>query len=147
MPTDKRIDPYRGFNFRVEINGQVIGGFTDVNGLVADRDSIDYREGTDVPSNVRKLPGLSKFNNVTLKRGYTPNMELWRWYGNLAVGKSDRRAVTIVLMDEERRDVLRWELENAWVSKIEGPTLKASGNEVAIESVDLVHEGLTLELP
>lgn len=147
MPTGTRTDPYRSFNFRVEIAGQVIGGFSEVSGLMADGDPVDYREGTDLPNNVRKLVGLRKYNNITLKRGYAPNLALWQWYRNIAVGQADRRDVTIVLMDEAHRDVLRWEVENAWINKIEGPAFKANANEIAIESCDLVHEGLTLELP
>lgn len=147
MPTDKRTDPFRGFNFRVEIGGQVIGGFSECSGLTADGDRSEYREGTDIPNNVRQLVGLRKYTNVTLKRGYTNNLELWKWYNNIAIGLADRRNVTIVLMNESHKDVLRWEIENAWINKIEGPAMKASGNEVAIESCDLVHEGVTLELP
>jgi phage tail-like protein len=145
MATDKRPDPYRGFNFRVEIGGQVIGGFSECSGLTADGDAVDYREGSDKSNHVRKLIGLRKHSNITLKRGYTQKLELWTWYQNIAIGKPDRRNVTIVLEDEAHKDVLRWEVENAWINKLEGPAMKASGNEVAIESCELVHEGLTLE--
>lgn len=145
MATDQRIDPYRGFNFIIEIDGVPRGAFSEVGGLTAEGDSADYREGTDVQPNVRKLVGLRKYTNITLKRGYTADKALWQWYTNIFNGLPDRRNVTIVLMNERREPVLRWNAENAWINKIEGPALKASGNEVAMESVELIHEGLTLE--
>lgn len=145
MATDQRTDPYRAYNFVLEIDGVPKGAFTEVGGLTAEGDSVDYREGSDVQPNVRKLVALRKFSNITLKRGYTADRTLWQWYVNIFNGFADRRNVTIVLMNERREPVLRWNAENAWINKIEGPALKASGNEVAMESLELVHEGLTLE--
>jgi len=145
MATGERRDPYRAFNFQLEIDNVPLGAFSEVSGLTAEGDAVDYREGTDLQSNVRKLPGLRKYSNITLKRGYTQDKSLWNWYANIVNGVSDRRNVTIVLMNESREPVLRWHAENAWINKIEGPSLKASGNEVAMESVELVHEGLTIE--
>jgi phage tail-like protein len=146
MATDKRNDPYRAYNFSIEIDGIARGAFSEVSGLTAEGDSQDYREGTDLQQNVRKLVGLRKYTNLTLKRGYTQDNSLWQWYGNIMNGQPDRRNVTIVLMNEARDPVLRWHAENAWINKIEGPSFKASGNEVAMESVELVHEGLTIEV-
>jgi phage tail-like protein len=145
MATADRRDPYRAFNFQLEIDGVPLGAFSEASGLTADGDAVDYREGTDRQSNVRKLVGLRKYTNITLKRGYTQDQSLWTWHNNIVNGQPDRRNVTIVLMNEARQPVLRWHAENAWVNKIEGPALKASGNEVAMESVELVHEGLTIE--
>jgi phage tail-like protein len=144
MPTGTRTDPYRAFNFRVEVDGLTVGSFSEVSGLSSDGDAVDYREGTDLPLNVRKLIGLRKYSNLTLKRGYTTNRELWDWYTNIVNGVQDRRNGSIILMDEQRNDVMSWDFENAWINKIEAPSFKASGNEIAIESVELVHEGLTL---
>jgi phage tail-like protein len=146
MPTDQRTDPYRGFNFILEIDNVPKGAFSEVGGLTADGDSVDYREGTDIQPNVRKLSGLRKFVNITLKRGYSQDKSLWQWYQNVLNGVDDRRNVTVVLLNERREAVLRWHAENAWINKIEGPALKASSNDVAMESLELVHEGLTLEL-
>jgi phage tail-like protein len=145
MATAERRDPYRSFNFQLQIDGVPLGAFSEASGLTAEGDAVDYREGTDMQSNVRKLVGLRKYANVTLKRGYTQDKSLWQWYGNIVNGTADRRNVTIVLMNEAHQPVLRWHAENAWVNKIEGPSFKAAGNEVAMESVELVHEGLTLE--
>lgn len=145
MPTGERRDPLRSFNFELVIDGVPSGAFSEVSGLTSEGDAVDYREGTDLQMNVRKLVGLRKYSNITLKRGHTQDASLWQWYANIANGVPDRRDVTIVLLNEERRPVLRWHAENAWINKIEGPALKASGNEVAMESVELVHEGLTIE--
>ena len=145
MATSERVDPFRAFNFRVEIDNVTVGSFSECSGLTSEGDAVDYREGTDLPLTVRKLPGLRKYTNIVLKHGYTGNPELWAWYRNIANGVNDRRHGTIVLMDEERRDVMRWTFENAWINKIEAPSFNATANEVAIESVELVHEGLMLE--
>jgi phage tail-like protein len=146
MATDQRNDPYRGYNFILEIDNVPKGAFSEVGGLTADGDSVDYREGTDMQPNVRKLPGLRKFVAITCKRGYTQDKSLWQWYVNVMNGVDDRRSVTIVLLNERREAVLRWHAENAWINKIEGPALKASSNDVAMESLELVHEGLTIEM-
>lgn len=146
MATGDRRDPYRSFNFQLVIDGVPLGAFSECSGLTAEGDAVDYREGTDLASNVRKLMGLRKYTNIVLKRGYTQDKSLWAWFGNIVNGVADRRNVTIVLMNEEHQPVLRWHAENAWINKIEGPTFKASGNEIAMESVELVHEGLTLEM-
>lgn len=146
MATDQRNDPYRGYNFVLEIDNVPRGGFSEVGGLTAEGDSVDYREGTDLQPNVRKLMGMRKYANLTLKRGYTQDKALWQWYTNVMNGVADRRNVTIVLLNERREAVLRWHAENAWINKIEGPALKAASNDVAMESMELVHEGLTLEM-
>jgi phage tail-like protein len=145
MATSTRTDPFRAFNFRVEFDGLTVGSFSECSGLTAEGDSVDYREGTDIPLTVRKLVALRKFTNIVLKRGYTTNNELWNWYRNIANGIADRRNGSIILMDEERNEVMRWQVENAWINKIEAPTFNATANEVAIESCELIHEGLSLE--
>jgi phage tail-like protein len=147
MATAERHDPFRAFNFQLEIDNIPRGAFSECSGLTAEGDAVDYREGSDRQPNVRKLVGLRKYTNITLKRGYTlGDMSLWDWYKDIHNGVADRRNVTVILMNEERKPVMRWHAENAWINKIEGPSFKASGNEVAIESVELVHEGLTIEI-
>ncbi len=146
MPTGERTDPFRTFNFRVEIDNLTVGNFSEVSGLSSEGDAVEYREGTDLPLTVRKLIGLRKYMNITLKRGYTENMELWNWYQNIINGIPDRRNGSIILMDEQRNDVMRWNFENGRINKIEGPGLNASGNEVAIETVEFVHEGFVFEV-
>src|SRR5258708_16905328 len=104
MSTAIRIDPYRAFNFRVEIDGLTIGSFSECSGLTAEGDSVDYREGTDIPLHVRKLQGLRKYTNITLKRGYTTNDELWRWDGDITNRLDHRPDAAILLPDEQRHD-------------------------------------------
>lgn len=139
-----RPDPYGGFNFLVEIDGGAIAGFSEVSGLAAEIEPIDYREGSD-PMTVRKLPGVRKFTNVTLKRGLTANRDLWQWFKTGLDGALQRRTVRIVLLDDDRTTVARWTLRNAWITKWDGPQLNATGSDVAIESIELVHEGFDLE--
>lgn len=146
MATDKRIDPYRAFNFEVEIDGTPVGAFSEVSGLTAEGDSVDYREGTDRANTVRKLTGLRKYSNLTLKRGYIQDNTMWQWYANIANGIDDRRNASIILRNENRVGVLRFNAENCWLNKIEGPSFSAAGNDVAIEAIELVHEGLTMEI-
>jgi phage tail-like protein len=139
-------DPYRSFNFELVIDNIPSGAFSECSGLTIEVDAVDYREGTDRQNNVRKLVGQSKFTNFVLKRGQTKDISLWAWYGNIRDGIPDRRNVTVNLLNEEHTPVLRWHAERAWIRKIEAPSFKAIGNEVAIESVEIVHEGLTIEV-
>jgi phage tail-like protein len=141
---DQRTDPYRSFNFKVEIDGLTLAAFSECSGLSSDGDSVDYREGTDIPQTARKLIGLRKYSNITLKRGYTQNQELWKWYRNIVNGVADRRNGVISVLNENHQAVMSWEFQNAWINKIEAPSFNATGNEVAIETVELIHEGLSL---
>lgn len=140
----QRDDPYGAYNFLVEIDGMTVAGFSECSGLGAETAVIEYREGSD-KGGVRKLPGLTKFTNVTLKRGLSTSRELWQWHRTVASGRVERRACLIVVLDNERTPVARYHLENAWPMKYEGPRLKATGNDVAIETLEIAHEGLTLE--
>jgi phage tail-like protein len=146
MATDTRKDPFRGFNFQIDIDGLGSSSFSEVSGLTADGDAVDYREGADAINSVRKLQGLRKFPAIVMKRGYTQNDELWQWYARIYSGQDDRRNGSVVLLNEQRKPVMRWNFENAWINKIEGPSMKAAGNEVAIESMEIIHEGISLEL-
>jgi phage tail-like protein len=145
MATGERTDPYRGFNFRVELDNASVAGFSECSGLTFDADPVEYREGTDTPLHVRKLTGLRKFANIALKRGFTDNTELWDWYKNVLNGVSDRRDGPIVLRDEEHTDILRWNFENGWICKWEGPAMNATSNDVAIESIEICVERVELE--
>jgi phage tail-like protein len=144
--TDSRTVPFCSYNFAVEIDGLAVAAFSEVSGLTAEGDPVDYREGTDPVNNVRKLIGLRKYSNIMFKRGYTQNSTLWDWYKRIAEGQPDRRNGSVVLMNEAHRPVMRWNFDNAWINKIEGPGLNASNNEVAIENMELCHEGLSFEL-
>jgi phage tail-like protein len=142
--TGKRDDPYQQFNFLVEIDGITRAGFTEVSGLTTDTDAIDYREGADPRRSVKKIPGLCKYVNIVLKRGYTKDESLWEWRKKLINGETERRSADIILLDEARNEVLRWRVLEAWISKWESGPFNAKTNDVAIETVELVHEGLEL---
>jgi phage tail-like protein len=132
-------DPYRGFNFLVEIDGITEAGFRECSGLDATTDAVDYREGSD-PNHVRKLTGLNKHSAITLKRGLTDSDKLWQWRQSVVDGKAERKNVSIVLLDEAREEKWRWNVRNAWPSKWTGPTLNATSNDVAIETLEIIHE-------
>lgn len=135
-------DPYASFNFRLEINGIVKAGFSEVTGLNAEANVIEYREGVDA-INARKLPGLIKFGNVTLKRGVTQDPEMFTFFKNVVDGDIKRDdSMSIVLLDEKRQEAARWNLRNAWPSKWVGPDMKANANEIAIEALEIAHEGV-----
>src|SRR5688572_20363683 len=103
-------DPYASFNFLLEIDGIAKAGFSEVTGLNAEANVIEYREGTD-PLTMRKLPGLEKFANVVLKRGVTKNPELFNWHKTISDGDVLRdESMSIVLVDELRQEVTRWSL-------------------------------------
>jgi phage tail-like protein len=144
MATGERVDPFRTFNFKLQISNTDVAGFSEAGGLTFDVDSVDYREGTDKPLHVRKLTALRKFAHITLKRGMTPNKELWTWYKNVLNGKTDRRNGAIILQDEEHREVLRWNFENGWICKWEGPMMNATSNDVGIEHIEICVERVEL---
>lgn len=138
-----RVDPYAQFNFLIEIDGVTVAGFTEVGGLTAESDVIEYRVGSELPT-VRKLPGLLKYSNITLKTGYTQNKDLWEWRKTTLDGQTERRNGSIILNDEAGQEALRWNFENGWISKYEGPALNSTTNETAIESIEITHERLEL---
>lgn len=141
----KRDNPYLNFNFIVDIGAGDELGFSEAEVTSGEIEVIEYREGADRVNTARKLPGLAKYPNVTLKRGITGSTDLFEWWKSVRDGQVVRRNVTITLLDEQRQAVYRWLLRSAWPVKIEGPTLNASGNEVAIETLELAHEGLEIE--
>lgn len=138
-----RNDPYSQFNFLLEIDGITAAGFTEVGGLSAESDIIEYRVGSD-PARMRKLPALFKFGNITLKRGYTQSRELWNWRKSTLDGVTERKQGAVILLDEAREPQLRWEFSEGWISKYEGPALNATANEAAIESIEITIEDLQL---
>jgi phage tail-like protein len=141
MATGDRIDPYAGFNFTVEIDGVTTAGFTEVSGLDDETEIIEHRTG-DLENRVVKLPGLKKFPNIVLKRGFTQDDALWRWRKQVMDGRTERRSGSIVLHNEAREPALRWNFTAGWPSKLQGPALNAKNNEVAIETLEIAHEGL-----
>lgn len=134
-------DPYGGYNFYVEWDGIIHAGFRECDGLDSKQTATEYREGTD-PLTKRKLPGLVSYSNITLKRGITDNQELWTWRESVMKGTIVRRNISIVLMDDAGAEKLRWNLTNCWPTSWSGPTFNATSDDVAIEQLELAHEGL-----
>ncbi len=139
-----RIDPFRNFRFRVEIDGIIQAGFNEITMPDTTTDVVEYREGTD-PSHMRKLSGLTKGGNLTLKWGTTLSMELMNWRQMVVDGKMEaarKKNMAIILMDELGNPGARWELEQVWPTKYKPADMNAKANDVAIESLELVHEGM-----
>jgi phage tail-like protein len=144
MPGDRK-DPFRGYNFKLELDGITRAGFRECTGLDADQAPIEYREGDEKVFTSRKLAGLVKYSNIGLKWGITDDHELWDWKKKFIDGKGtfkDRKNGSIVLMDESGEEKLRWNFVNAWPTNWKGPSFNATANEVGIESLDIAHEGV-----
>lgn len=137
-------DPYNGYNFWVEWDGIVHAGFRECSGLTGTRAASLYREGTDKNLAQRQLAGLNTYGNISLKRGMTDNDELWKWHKQLLDGEIERRNVSIILADDKGEEQVRWNLENCWPTTWTGPEFNATAGEVAIESLELVHEGVSV---
>lgn len=140
MPSTNRHDPYAGFNFRVEIDGVVAAAFSECCGLSSETEVISYREGGDL--RIRRLPGLTKYANLVLKHGITLDRSLWDWRRTVIDGAVQRRNGSVILLDATRKEVARWNFVDAWPAKWAGPDLNAESSNVAIETLEIVHEGL-----
>jgi phage tail-like protein len=137
------LDPYGSFNFLVESNGILQAGFSEVTGLGSESEAIEYRNGNE-DFTPRKLPGLKKFGNVTLKRGVAQGQDFLDWRKKVTDGNIERQEISIILLDESRNEQVRYNLAAAWPCKWMGPDLKANANEVAIETLEICHEGVSL---
>lgn len=141
MPTGDRRDPLRNFRFRLEIDGIQQAGFSEATVPDTSTDVIEYRDGNEITT-PRKLPGLNKYGNLSLKWGITDSMDLYAWRKQIIDGNIQRKNIAVVLIDEAGNDKARWEFVNAWPSKYDPPDLNATGNAVAIETLEVVHEGM-----
>ena len=143
MPeTGARVDPFRNFNFLVELEGIAQASFTECSGLGATTEVIETREGGD-NTTVRKLPGKTTYSDITLKWGMTSSTELWKWRQQVIDGVFTRKNGSIVVFDlSNHTEVGRWNFVAAWPSKWEGPPFNAKGNDIAVETLVLAHEGI-----
>lgn len=141
MATGSRVDPFVNFNFLVEIDGIVRGAFSEVTGLDATIDVVEYREGGRNTTPI-KLAGLNKYSNITLKWGMTTDTELYDWHRQAVLGNVERRNGSIIMLDRQANEVARWNFLSAWPTKYTAPSLNAESAEVAIETLEIVHEGL-----
>lgn len=137
--------PLPKFHFQVEWGGARIG-FTEVTGLGVETEMIEYREGSSPEYSKIKMPGMQKFSNITLKRGvFKSDNEFYDWWNTVALNTIERRDIIISLLNESHEPVVVWKVKSAWPVKVQSPDLKSDGNEVAIESIELAHEGLSIE--
>ena len=137
--------PLPKFHFQVEWGGTKIA-FTEVSGLDIETEVIEYREGNSPTYNKIKMPGLRKFSNITLKRGtFAGDNEFYSWFNTVQLNTIERRPITISLLNENHEPVIVWKVTNAWPLRVQSTDLKADGNEVAIESMELAHEGLEIQ--
>jgi len=143
MPA-QRVDPLKNFRFILEIDGITQAGFREVTIPDSTQDIVEYREGNEKTITPRKLPGQVKYGNITLKWGITDSLELYKWRELVENGKikDARRNIAIVILDDEGNPAARWEFRDAWPSKYDAPDLNATANEVAIETLEIVHEGM-----
>lgn len=138
-------DPIPAFHFDVDWGGTRTG-FAAVSGLDIELQAIEYREGNEREYGARKMPGLRKYGNITLKRGIVPgDNEFYDWLNTARLHQVQRRDITIRLLNEEHEPVVIWKVRRAWITRLEGPTLHATTNEVAIETIELAHDGLSIE--
>lgn len=137
--------PLPKFHFQVEWGGSKIG-FTEVSGLDITTEVIEYRDGASPEYSKVKMPGQRKFSNITLKRGtFATDNQFYTWFNTVSLNTIERRNLTVSLLNENHEPVVVWKIKNAWPTKITPTDLKADGNEVAIESLELAHEGLTIQ--
>lgn len=137
--------PLVKFHFQVEWGGTKIG-FTEVSGLDVESEVVEYRDGASREYSKLKMPGMQKYSNITLKRGtFKSDNEYFNWWNAVQLNTIERRDITISLLNEEHEPVVTWKVKNAWPTKVQSTDLKADGNEVAIESMELVHEGLSIQ--
>jgi phage tail-like protein len=150
MPPVFRSDPYPAYNFEVVVIGisddgkAVRGSFMEVSGLEVEVALIEYRNGSE-NTTLRKIPGLKKFSNIVLKFGITGDLTFWNWMVKSINGQVQRANGSVILLDENRQEAIRWNFARAWPCKYKASPLNAKGNEVAIETLELCHEGLSID--
>ena len=138
-----RNDPYMSFNFLVEIEGLVVGGFSEVTGLQVETVIETYREGGRNEYE-HKLAGPTLYpSNLILKHGLTDIETLWRWHQDVTQGKIERKNGTIYLLDHQRLPAMWWNFTDAFPVKWSGPEFRAESGGVAVETVELVHRGIS----
>ena len=134
--------PYGKFRYKVEIDGLEAGGFSEASGFDASIVVIEYREG-DMVQTPMKLPGLKKYGNITLKQGVADSMVMYEWMIAGVEGEVERKTITITILDETETATASWQVINAWPAKYTAPDFNATSSEVAIESLEIAHEGMT----
>jgi phage tail-like protein len=141
----KTVWPLPKFYFQVKWGDQEMS-FQEVSGLDMEAQPIEYRHGDSKEFSVIKMPGIKKTGNVTMKKGvFKSDNKFWDWFEKIKMNTIKRTPVTISLLDESKAPTMVWKLANAFPTKVTGTDLKSDGNEVAVESIEIAHEGLTIE--
>lgn len=137
--------PLPSFSFQVSWGSQQKIAFQEISGLDAETQVIEYRHSNSKDYSTLKMPGIAKYSNITMKKGiFVKDQTFWDWYSKISMNIYPRTTVVIQLLDENQAPTMTWTLKNAWVTKVSGPSLKSDGNEVAIETIEVAHEGLTI---
>jgi len=136
--------PLPKFHFQVEWDSEQVS-FQEVSGLDIEAQIIEYRHGDSPDFSTIKMPGIKKSGNVTMKKGvFKSDNKFWDWFNEIKMNTIKRKTVTIKLLDESGSPTMTWTLANAWPTKITGTDMKSDGNEVAVESIEIAHEGITI---
>ena len=137
--------PLVTYSFTVDWGGTQIG-FTEISGLDFEADVIEYRHGASPEYSKIKMPGQVKYPDIVAKRGtFTGDNQFYAWWNTIKQSSVERRDITIALLNEDRVPVIVWKARNAWAKKVQSTGLKADGSEVAIESIEIAHEGLSVQ--
>ena len=148
MVTGTRVDPLVSVSFFVEVQGVFTGTFRGCTGLGSQSEVIEnLAAGAGGVTHIYKIPGVTRWTNIVLKRGVTDSMDVWAWRKQVEEGKVSeaRKNGSIIMYDQTNTEVARWNFENGWPAKISGPNLDASTNEIAIEELEIAHEKLVRE--
>ena len=139
-----KVWPMPKFYFQVKWDSEVLS-FQEISGLDIEAQPIEYRHGDSPEFSTIKMPGIKKSGNVTMKKGvFKSDNKFWDWFNEIKMNTIKRKTVTISLLDEGGSPTMVWTLANAWPTKIQATDMKADGNEVAVESIEIVHEGITI---
>lgn len=144
--TEGAIWPLPKFRFEVDLGTELTGvAFQEVSGLEIENQVLEYRKSNSPLFSMEKMPGLVKVGNVTLKRGVFANDSIfWNWHSEISMNTIKRRTVLIKLLDENGEVTMQWELNNAWPNKLIGTDLKSEANEIAVESLEVAFETMTI---
>jgi phage tail-like protein len=138
MPNRRPFDHIGNFNFKVEINGVTVAAFKNVEGLDSETEVVEFQDGDDIV--LRKRPGRTKYSNITLKRGYVNTDELWVWRKAVIDGHVERKAGSVILLDDAAGEIMRYNFYEAWPCKWKGFTLDGKGTDVNVEEIELAVE-------
>jgi len=138
--------PFKKYNYDLQIDGKSVGGFSEISAPAITIEPIEYREGNFAVNTAGKQPGLVKYDNITLKWGMTASDELYKWAKEVEGGTINRKTIVISLKNDVQEEIAKWTAISAWPTKYTGPDVNATASEVAVEQLELVHEGITRDL-